>query len=89
MAIGAARGRILRMVLAQGGRLALLGILVGTLLSLASAQVLGSLLYGISPFDPVAYGAAYVLLLGVAGAANLAPAISAARIDPLRALRRD
>jgi predicted permease len=89
LAIGAARGRIVRMVLAQGGRLAGLGIIVGTLVSLGSAQVLRSLLYGISPFDPVAYGAACLLLLTVAGAANFVPALKAARIDPLRALRRD
>jgi predicted permease len=89
MAVGAARGRILRMVLAQGSRLAMLGIGIGTLGSLATARVLASLLYGISPFDPVAYGAACGLLLAVACLANLAPAIAAARIDPLLALRRE
>jgi ABC-type antimicrobial peptide transport system permease subunit len=57
--------------------------------SLGAGQVLASMLYGVSPFDPLAYGVAAGVLLLVTGLANLAPAISAARIDPLRALRRD
>lgn len=89
MALGAARGQVLRMILAQGGRLALVGMTLGTLASLAVGQVLASLLYGVSPFDPAAYGVASALLLAVAGIANVAPALTAARIDPLRALRRE
>jgi predicted permease len=89
MALGAARGQVLRAVLAEGARRALLGIALGTALSLAAGQVLASLLYGVSPFDPIAYGVAATTLLAVAGLANLAPALTAARIDPLRALRRE
>ena len=89
MALGATRGQVLRLVLGQGGRLAATGIVLGTLASLGVGQVLASLLYGVSPFDPLAYGVAAVILLLVAGLANLAPALTAARIDPLLALRRD
>jgi putative ABC transport system permease protein len=89
IALGAERGQVLRMVLARGGRLAIAGIAIGTLASFGTGQVLASLLYGVSPFDPAAYASASALLLGVAGLANLAPALSAARIDPLRALRRE
>lgn len=89
MAVGADRGRIVRMVLGQGARLAAAGTFVGTLVALATTRVLASLLYGISPFDPVAYGFACGLLLGVACLANLVPALSAARIDPLRAVRAE
>ena len=89
MAVGADRGRIVRMVLAQGTRLAAAGIVVGGLVSLATTRVLASLLYGVSPFDPAAYGFACGLLLAVACLANLVPALSAARIDPLRALKAE
>jgi putative ABC transport system permease protein len=89
MALGASRGHVLRTVLAQGGRLAIVGIGVGTLASLLVGRVLSSLLYGVSPFDPAAYTMAAAVLLLIAGAANLAPALAAARIDPLRALRRE
>jgi ABC-type antimicrobial peptide transport system permease subunit len=51
--------------------------------------VLASLLYGVSPFDPAAYAFACGLLLAVACLANLVPALSAARIDPLRALKAE
>jgi predicted permease len=89
IALGAARGQVLRLVLAQGGRLALIGLVLGTLASLGAGRVLASLLYGVSPFDPAAYAVAAALLAIVAVAANLAPALAAARIDPLRALRRE
>jgi ABC-type antimicrobial peptide transport system permease subunit len=89
MAVGADRSRIVRMVLAQGARLAAAGIVVGGLVSLATARVLASLLYGVSPFDPAAYAFACGLLLAVACLANLVPALSAARIDPLRALKAE
>jgi predicted permease len=89
MAVGASRSRILKMVLGQGLRLAAAGAIAGGLAALASARVLASLLYGISPLDPAAYALACGLLLTVACLANLAPAIVAARTDPLRALRRE
>ena len=89
MAVGADRRRIVRMVLGQGVRLAAAGIVVGTLAALATSRVLASLLYGISPFDPAAYAMACGLLLAVACLANLLPALSAARIDPLRALKTE
>jgi hypothetical protein len=89
MAVGADRGRIVRMVLGQGARLAAAGIVLGTLAALVTTRVLASLLYGISPFDPAAYAMACGLLLAVACLANLLPALSAARIDPLRALKTE
>ena len=89
MALGADRGQVVRMILFQGGRLALVGALIGALAAAGIGQVLESLLYGVSSFDPLAYGAAAGLLLLVAFAANLAPAVSASRIDPLDALRSE
>lgn len=89
MALGAAPAQVLRLVLGQGTRLAVVGVILGTLASLGVGQVLASLLYGVSPFDPLAYTVAAGLLLLVAGLANLAPAFTAARIEPYLALRRD
>jgi ABC-type antimicrobial peptide transport system permease subunit len=89
MALGAERGQVLRMVLSQGVRLASIGIALGMVASAGVAQLLESMLYGVSSLDPVAYGAAAAALLLIAGAANLIPAITAARIDPVRALRSE
>jgi ABC-type antimicrobial peptide transport system permease subunit len=89
MALGAERRQVLRLVLAQGGRLALIGVALGAVASAGIGQVLESLLYGVSAYDPIAYGAAAGILLFVAAAANLAPAFGAARIDPVVALRSE
>jgi predicted permease len=87
MALGAERGQVLRMVLGQGVRLALVGIGIGAGLAAAAATVLQSMLYGVSGLDPIAYGGAAGLLMLVALAANLAPAVNASRVEPATALR--
>jgi putative ABC transport system permease protein len=87
MALGASRGDVLRLVLAQGLKLVGVGIVAGALLSAVVARVLESLLYGVSELDPLAYAAAALVLLGVGGLANAVPAWRASRIDPMRALR--
>ncbi len=89
LALGAERGQVLRMVLAHGGRLAFVGVTLGAFASAGAGQLLGSLLYGVSGFDGAAYLAASALLLLIALAANLVPALTAARIDPVRALRSE
>ncbi len=87
MALGAERGQVLRMVLGQGTRLALAGVGLGAVLAAGVATVLQSMLYGVSTFDPAAYAVASGLLLLVALAANLAPAIAASRVQPATAIR--
>jgi predicted permease len=89
MALGAERGRVLAMILAQGARLAGVGILLGVVGAAAVSRVLESLLFGVSGFDPLAYAVAAGVLMLVAVAANLAPAVAAARIDPVKALRAE
>jgi putative ABC transport system permease protein len=89
MALGATRWRVLRLVLSQGLRLALAGVLLGALGAAAAGQVLKSMLYGVSTVDPLSLGAAAGLLVAVAAAANLVPARAASRVDPLRALRTE
>jgi predicted permease len=87
MALGARPADVARLVLGQGGRLALAGVVVGAALAAGVGKVLESLLYGVGAFDPLAYAIAAALLLAVATAANLVPALQAARIDPMRVLR--
>jgi predicted permease len=87
MALGAERTQVVTMVLAQGCRLALVGIAIGAIASAGLGQLLESLLYGVSGFDPFAYAAAAGLLLLMAMAANLVPAVAASRVDPVQTLR--
>ena len=87
MALGSQRGSIVRLVLGSGARLALIGCVIGLAGAVAASKLLRSLLFDVSPFDPVALSlaAAGVLLLAVA--ASGLPALRAASIDPMRALR--
>jgi predicted permease len=89
MALGAQRQSVLRLLLAQGGRLALVGVGIGVLAAAGLGRLLESLLYGVSSVDPVAYAVAAGVLLVVAGVANVIPAVAAARLDPVRALRSE
>ena len=89
MALGAQRADVLRLVLRQGARLALVGVGVGAMLAALVGRVFSALLYGVSSLDPLAYAVAATVLLAVAAAANLVPALAAARVDPMRALRNE
>jgi putative ABC transport system permease protein len=87
MALGAQCRDVQRLVLRQGLTLAGLGIGIGLPGALAATQLLRSLLFGISPIDPVTYLVIPLLVLGVAGLACWVPARRAARVDPMVALR--
>jgi len=87
MAVGATRGAIVRMVLGAGMRLVVAGTVVGVAAALGLSRVLASLLFGVGPKDAVALSAAVLVLVAVAVLATLLPARSAARVDPMVALR--
>jgi ABC-type antimicrobial peptide transport system permease subunit len=89
MALGARYGTMVALVLRQGLTLAVVGILAGILGAFGLMQMLSSLLYGVTPTDPVAFTVAPAILLGVAVLACWLPARRAARIDPVLALRQD
>ena len=87
MALGAPRGRIARMVLASGARLALLGCGLGLAGSFAVASVVRSFLFGVSATDPWIYVGAALSMMALATIACLLPALRAASVDPIEALR--
>jgi ABC-type antimicrobial peptide transport system permease subunit len=77
----------MRLVLAQGGKLAALGVVIGLGLAAAGAQLISSLLYGVSGLDPVAFGSTAALFATVALIATYIPARRALSVDPMSALR--
>ena len=87
IALGADRGDVLRMVIAQGLKLAVAGVLVGVLSSLALGRILSGFLYGVSPTDPITILGVAALLIFVALLASYLPARRATRVDPMVALR--
>jgi ABC-type antimicrobial peptide transport system permease subunit len=86
-ALGAARGDVLRLVMAGGMKLALTGVALGLAGSLAVGRAMQTVLFGVEPYDPLTFAGVSVLLLGVAVLACLVPARRATKIDPMVALR--
>jgi predicted permease len=86
-ALGAERHDVLRLVLVQGMRLALVGAVVGVALALALTRYATTLLYGVGAADPVTFVAVTALLIGVTLMACYVPARRATRVDPVVALR--
>jgi putative ABC transport system permease protein len=87
MALGARPVDVLKLVVKQGLALALVGVFVGLIVSIALTRVLASQLYGVTPTDPVTFTAISVLLILVAVIACSIPAIRAAKVDPMIAVR--
>jgi putative ABC transport system permease protein len=87
MAMGAQRGDVLWMVLGRGLGLTAVGIGMGVFLSAWVMRVLGTLLYGMSPLDPVAFTTASLVWVLMAMLASYVPARRAMRVEPLVALR--
>jgi len=89
VALGALPGDVLRLVLGQGLRTIVAGVVIGIIGSIALTRTLSSLLFGISSTDPVTYGAVIALLAAAALLACWIPARRAAKVDPLVALRTE
>jgi predicted permease len=89
IAVGAQRSQILRLVLFEGLRPALIGLIFGIAVSALATQLLRSMLYGTRPLDPAAFAGAATMLVAVAVLACLIPAWRASRIDPIKALRTE
>ena len=89
MALGAGRGSVLKLVIAQGLRLALLGVAIGVTGSYFVTPVIRAQLFNVSPTDPMSFAAVSIFLTAVAFVASYVPARRAMGVDPLVALRAE
>ena len=87
MALGAQQRTVFGMVLGQGARIAVVGILIGFIMALGITRMISSFLYGVQPTDPVTFAAVALLLVVIVFLACYLPARRAARVDPMIALR--
>ncbi|HEX5411993.1 MAG TPA: FtsX-like permease family protein [Terriglobia bacterium] len=87
MALGAEKSDVLKMVVGQGLKLALIGVAIGIAGALALTRFLASLLYGVNPTDPLTFIAVSLILIADALVACYIPARRAAKVDPMVALR--
>jgi len=89
MALGAQRDQVLRLILVDGLRPAIMGLALGSVASVGVTQLIGSMLYDTRPLDPTVYVAVTFTLLMVATLACMIPAWRASRLDPMQALRAE
>ena len=87
MALGADRRNILSLVLGHGTRLVVAGVATGLVIACMPTRLMGTLLFGVSPFDPVMFSGVALLLTFLALAACYIPARRATKVDPMVALR--
>jgi predicted permease len=89
MALGANRGRVLALIMREAATLLVVGLMIGTGLSLLSTRAAAALLFGLKPHDPVTLALAAFSMAAVTAAASYLPAMRAARIHPTEALREE
>ena len=89
MALGATRGRVLAMVMWESVWILAAGLLVGLPLTYLAIRPLKSMLYEMSPFDPISLAVAVGAMIAVAGCSAFLPARRAARLEPMQALRTE
>ena len=87
MALGAERGRILRMILAEVSFVVIAGIMIGLPISWATAKLLNHQLYELSPHDPLTVASSSIFILAITLLAGYLPARRASKVNPMIALR--
>lgn len=87
VALGAARKQVVGMVMREAAYLLLIGVVIGSVLSLVAGRSAGSLLFGLNPYDPLTLLVSVVLLGFIAALASFLPARRASQVDPMEALR--
>jgi len=89
MALGATQGRVLKLIVSEGMKVALLGVILGIVGGLALGKTVSSLVFGVQVYDPATFSVVAVVLTATALAACAIPARRAARVDPMVALREE
>jgi predicted permease len=89
LALGAERGHVMRMIVGQAMVFALAGLAIGLVLAIGAGRLMQSLLFGVEPLDGVTHAAVIVGLVATALVASVIPAVRAARVDPVTALRSE
>jgi predicted permease len=89
VALGAEMQDLVKLVLTEGMKLSLIGIVLGTVIALVVGRWVKPLLFNVSPYDPVVFAGVAVVLIAVAALASLIPARRAGRVDPMQALRAE
>ncbi|HTK53699.1 MAG TPA: ABC transporter permease [Gemmatimonadaceae bacterium] len=89
MALGATASAVRRMVVSQGARVVVVGAIIGVAVALASTRVLGSLLFGVKPVDPIVFAAMSAMMVAIGGLASYIPARRASSVNPIESLRSD
>src|SRR5207247_4964761 len=87
LALGARGQEVVKMVVRQGMRAVLVGVLCGTVVAVALTRFLTGYLFAVTPTDPITFASVVLVFTGVALAACLVPAFRAAKVDPMEALR--
>jgi putative ABC transport system permease protein len=87
LAVGAPKRTILGLILSEGLKLILVGLVIGTGVAIASTRLLGALLFGVGPNDPITFVIVAILFTAVALLACVLPGLRATRVDPMSALR--
>jgi ABC-type antimicrobial peptide transport system permease subunit len=89
MALGASRREVAVLLLAQGSRLAVIGVAIGLVAAFLLRQAVAQLLYGVAPNDLLTFTVVPITLVVVALVASLVPALRATRVDPALAMRAE
>jgi predicted permease len=89
MALGATASAVRRMVVSQGVRVVLAGAVIGIAVAFAATRLLGTLLYGVKPVDPIVFAAMSVMMIAIGVLASYVPARRASSVSPIESLRGD
>jgi predicted permease len=89
MALGATASAVRRMVVSQGARVVLAGVVIGVAVAVAATRLLGTLLFGVKPVDPIVFAAMSVMMIAIGVLASYMPARRASNVNPIESLRSD